>query len=310
MSYALVDANFFLHRALHLPVYQRMQTRAGVCTGGALGFLKTLSFSLHRTRARQVLLVWDAGRSARRLQLWPGYKQGRKHEANGFDYAGALQTSFALLREVAPRLALRTLEVRGREADDVLSWCARLLAGQGKSVLVLSEDLDLCQLVGANVVVYRPMADEFVHADRFFARFGVEPDEWLLYRAIVGDRSDNIPGVRGVGPVRLKACLDHLRATSGSPAVSRRMLREHCQGSSSKVLVRVAEEWETVRRNLRLIDTREERFTDPETRAMAAALDQPAVFDPRAVRRWLRAQEAAATLQSFSVWASTFRELR
>ncbi|HEY6724551.1 MAG TPA: 5'-3' exonuclease H3TH domain-containing protein, partial [Polyangiaceae bacterium] len=162
-----------------------------------------------------------------------------------------LSSQMPKIRQVLESMEIPILECPGFEADDVLATLAARLAAQGSQVLVVSGDRDLLQLAGVAVVVLfvgqRGKAPTRYDRARVFERFGVEPEQLPLYVALVGDTSDNIPKVKGIGPKTASALL---RGCTGAtellgrldqvPPKLRSVLSEHAdQIQQSEALARL-----------------------------------------------------------------------
>jgi 5'-3' exonuclease len=166
---------------------------------GAAGFLALLRSSLrdfHRQPEIMVCLDGAAGCSWRR-QLWPAYKQQRP------SVDGQILAGVAALRPLLDTFGVAWLELDDQEADDVIASLVAL--DPTRPTGILSSDRDLLQLVTDRVWVLdaaRRPGQRYMSPTAVICRYGVTAGQWCDYRALVGDVSDNIPGVHGVGPAR------------------------------------------------------------------------------------------------------------
>ncbi len=187
----LIDASSSIFRAFYaLP---HLANARGVPTNATLGFTSMLQKLLRDTQPDYVVVVWDAPGPKRRKQISPDYKATR--DATPED----LRAQFPQIREIVAAYGLATAEYEGEEADDVIATLTRRAEPLGMEVLIASSDKDLMQLVGERVTLLDTMKDQRIGPAEVEARFGVAPARMLDLRALTGDPSDNIPGVRGIG---------------------------------------------------------------------------------------------------------------
>ena len=187
----LVDASSSIFRAFFaLPSFGNSK---GVPTNATLGFTTMLQKVLRDTQPDYVVVVWDSPGPKRRQQLSPDYKATR--DATPED----LRAQFPWIRKIVDALGLANMEYEGEEADDVIATLTRKGRALGLDVLIVSTDKDLMQLVGEHVALLDTMKDRRLGPADVQERFGVPPAQLLDLRALVGDSSDNIPGVRGIG---------------------------------------------------------------------------------------------------------------
>ncbi|MBQ7908180.1 MAG: DNA polymerase I [Elusimicrobiaceae bacterium] len=190
----LIDAHGFLHRNYHaLP---KLTTSNGQEVGALYGFVRWLLKMLNEKSPAYVAVCFDsAGGCARRKQLLPTYKANRKKPDD------ALLGQLNLARDMVRDLGLSVVAREGIEADDLMAFLALQAQKQGvKSVLVTS-DKDIYQFLSESISVWPSGGkDGFKGPEAAQEKFGVSKDFLPDYFAIVGDASDNIPGVAGVGP--------------------------------------------------------------------------------------------------------------
>lgn len=186
----IVDAANTMYRAFFaLPPLRSPQ---GVPTNAALGFVTQLQKALRAESPDHVVVVMDAPGKSFRAALYPGYKATRDAQPED------LTAQIPLMRELVAALGIPLLEVPGVEADDVIATLVAQ-APPDMAVTILSTDKDLMQLVSDRVALLDTMKDRRYGPAEVEARFGVPVDRVLDLRALVGDASDNIPGVKGIG---------------------------------------------------------------------------------------------------------------
>jgi DNA polymerase I len=194
----LIDGHALAYRVFFALPVEAFTTKAGEPTNATYGFTRTLMDILLAEEPPKYLAVsFDQG-VTQRDELYDGYKATREKMPD------ALDIQIARIREVVEAFNVPILEVEGYEADDVLGTVARQAVAQGVPVLIVTGDQDILQLVDENTRVQLPdnrLASEQKIYDReaVIAKLGVTPEQIVDYKALVGDTSDNIPGVRGVG---------------------------------------------------------------------------------------------------------------
>ncbi len=185
----LVDGSSYLYRAFH--AMPPLSNRQGQPTGAILGVLNMLHKLIKDHAPTRMAVVFDAPGKTFRDELFAEYK------ANRPPMPDELRGQIDPLLEAIEALGLPLLRVQGVEADDVIGTLAQ--SDQGK-VLVSTGDKDMAQLVDARVSLVNTMNDTFLDEAGVEAKFGVRPDQIIDYLALIGDSSDNIPGVPKVGP--------------------------------------------------------------------------------------------------------------
>jgi DNA polymerase-1 len=192
----LVDGNSLLHRAYHaLPP---LTTSDGRPTNAVYGLATMLVSLLEQHPPQAALVAFDAPGPTHRHEEYAEYKATRKAPAED------LVPQFALARQLVAALGLEQAELSGWEADDLIAGLAQQAAQQGYEVLVVTGDRDLVQLVDEHVKVLatiRGVADlRLYDRAQVEKEYGLTPEQIPDLKGLAGDSSDNLPGVRGVGP--------------------------------------------------------------------------------------------------------------
>lgn len=189
---ALIDGYGFVFRAYHsLPPLTRPD---GTPVGAVYGFTNMLIKLLAGLDVSHVAVVFDAGSKTFRNEISADYK------ANRPPCPEDLKPQFSIVREAAESLNLPILEKAGFEADDIIATMAKKSSAEGYEVLIVSSDKDLMQLVNQHVFMYDAMKNKFIGRKEVFDKFAVEPEQVVDVLALMGDASDNVSGVRGIGP--------------------------------------------------------------------------------------------------------------
>ena len=189
---ALIDGYGFVFRAYHsLPPLTRAD---GTPVGAVYGFTNMLIKLLAGLDVSHAAVVFDSGSKTFRNEIYPAYK------ANRPPCPEDLKPQFAIVRQAAEAVNLQILEKVGFEADDIIATIAKKSAAAGYQTLIVSSDKDLMQLVDENTFMYDSMKNKFIGIAEVKEKFAVEPKKVLDVLSLMGDASDNIPGVKGIGP--------------------------------------------------------------------------------------------------------------
>ncbi len=190
--YILIDGYGYVFRAYHaLPPLTRGD---GTPVGAVLGFTSMLLKLKSTSKSDGIAVIFDAGEKTFRNTIYPDYKANRPPAPED------LKPQFPLVREAAEALGLPVVSIPGYEADDIIATYARQAQEQGMEVTIVSSDKDLMQLVGNGIAMYDAMKDKTIGPEQVMEKFGVKPEQVRDVLALIGDASDNVPGVPGIGP--------------------------------------------------------------------------------------------------------------
>lgn len=178
-------------------------------TGGLYAALKSLRsiVGMHDQYLGPVYAFFDCGVPQFRFDILPTYKEKRKERREMLspeDKERAFK-QVAAFERILPLLGVRTLKYRNREADDGIGAACRIVAEDGWNPFIVTGDTDMFQLIArhdVDVAVYYLMTKRIITASTFHDEVGVVPEHFLLYKLIVGDKSDEVPGVPGIGETR------------------------------------------------------------------------------------------------------------
>ena len=209
----LVDGSSYLYRAFHaLP---QLTTAAGQPTGAILGVVNMLYKLIDDYEPEQMAVVFDAPGKTFRDEIYSQYKAHRPSMPD------ELRAQVEPLLEAVAAMGIPLLRVEGVEADDVIGTLAAEASRAGTPTVISTGDKDLAQLVNEHVVLVNTMDNTKLDKPGVLQKFGVGPERMTDYLALVGDTSDNIPGVVGVGPktaakwLQQYGDLDNLKARAG-----------------------------------------------------------------------------------------------
>lgn len=186
----------------------RLQNSKGEPTHAIYGFIKTVLRHLReglKKREGAVIVVFDPPVKTFRHEMYAEYKAGRAETPED------LPKQIQRIKEIVDAMCLTRLEVAGFEADDVIGTIATRAEAEGVDTYILTSDRDAYQLLSDKVRVIGS-DDKFVRPEDVLAKYGVTVAQWVDFRALTGDSSDNIPGAKGIGPKGAQKLLE----TNGS----------------------------------------------------------------------------------------------
>lgn len=199
----LVDGSALLHRAYH--AYPPLTTKTGEIVGAVYGVASILVSALDSEKPTHVMVAWDLPKPTFRHEKYVGYKAQRpKADAE-------MVEQIPLVKQVIERMGIVQVAEEGYEADDIIGTLATQMIKplnhstiEPLEVVILTGDQDTMQLVTEHVRVLTPAKGTnppvLYGPDEVWNKYGVHPAQIVDYKALVGDQSDNIPGVAGIGP--------------------------------------------------------------------------------------------------------------
>lgn len=211
-SVLIVDGHAVAYRAFY--AVRGLSTRAGQPTNALFGFIRMLRQLDAHWHPDRLVVTFDGGAPAHRLEKCPAYKAQRAPMPD------ELRSQLGLIDEFLEASGIPRIRIQGQEADDVIATLASRAAADGATVRVATSDKDLMQLVDDRVRLVPPTkANEELDAAGVAAKTGVSPAQIVDWLALIGDAADNIPGVNGIGPKTatkliaqfgsLAACFEH-----------------------------------------------------------------------------------------------------
>lgn len=191
-SAVLIDGSGFIYRAFFaLPKFTKSN---GEPVGAVFGFCSMLISLIFEHSSDVFIVVLDSGRNTFRSEFYNEYKKNREETPS------ELKAQFQTLQDACSAFGVPVVLKQGFEADDIIASYADKLSKNGYKVEIVSSDKDLMQLISDKVSMYDPLKSKLIDRDQVFEKYGVWPEEMIEFQALMGDTSDNIPGVPGIGP--------------------------------------------------------------------------------------------------------------
>ncbi len=236
----LIDGSGFIFRAFHaLPPMTRPD---GVPVNAVFGFTNMLARLLREHAGTHLAVIFDAGRTTFRNRLYEQYKAHRPPAPED------LVPQFALVREATAAFGVPAIELADWEADDLIAAYAAAAERAGGRATIVSSDKDLMQLIRPGVAMLDPIKQQPIGPAEVMAKYGVTPEKMIDVQALIGDPTDNVPGVPGIGPKRAAELLTEYGDLDGvlaaapamKPGKRRDSLIEHADAARlSRELVRL-----------------------------------------------------------------------
>ena len=232
----IIDGHSQVFKAYH--AIRQLTTSTGVPTNATYGFLQILQKLLRTRNPGHLLVAFDSGGPTFRHEIYPEYK------ANRAEAPEDLSLQMGQILRILDGMRVPIIQLQGFEADDIIATVTRRALEDGFDVVIVTADKDLFQLVGDHVRVLRLDPDKEIEFDREAVRekMGVYPERVLDLLAMVGDTSDNIPGIHKVGPKTALALIEQYGSLDGVLANADKLKgkqREHVEtGRESAILSR------------------------------------------------------------------------
>jgi len=231
----------------------------GVPVGGLTGFLRSLAYAIREVNPTRVIVVYDGqGGSQRRRKIHPEYKANRKPGKritrwdafkNATEEKDAMKIQFSRLIEYLDFLPVNVISIDKIEADDTIAYIAHTLLDE--DVTILSADQDFLQLVNERITVWSPTKKKFYTPRMVMDDYGVPAHNFLMYKVLMGDKSDNIEGVKGLGPKKLPKIVPDLLTQN---TLDLDFILEHAGKGEEPMHKRISESETQLRLNEELMD--------------------------------------------------------
>ena len=282
--------------------------------GGTVGFLNSIRKMVNDFNPEEMIICWDgAGGSQKRRTVIKEYKEGRKpirknYEVAGMDKQSENENKYwqqEILAEMLNEMPTIQFMFAGTEADDVIAFLAKSPKYHGWQKVIISSDKDFIQLLDDETVLYRPIAKKAMNKKSVIEEFGISPQNFAIARAMAGDKSDNLEGIRGAGLKTISKRLPTLREEKEHYLND---IYEMCDNAESKVKFysNVVENWNTVELNYKVMNLVPPSISVQGTQKINYALDN---FEPELNATELRKTSISNGFGSYN-WETYIAALR
>ena len=263
MNVAVVDGTYQICRAVYSGGNE-MADRLGNSTGPTFKFLRML---WNFKEIGWPIVVFDSDRSDFRKQNFPGYKEKKEpDDPEQIEIRERARECIAytelLLWKMLRFMGVPAVKMDGQEGDDLIYHIAHYYKAHGDSVYCISDDADFGQLVKDDISIYRPMKDEYLNQNNFKEKYGFAPEYFILWKALIGDSSDCINGVKGIGEKTATKMMVEMDVKGLEPAPL--ALREYCLTQKAKTYKKVVDQFSILKRNIMLMDISQAPLTQNE----------------------------------------------
>ena len=295
----------------------------GMHVGGVIGFLKSVCANIRQFQATRCVVVFDGtGGSQRRRKLYPDYKSNRKNKtkmnrfdefADLVDEQASMKSQFRRIIEYFDTLPITLISIDNIEADDVIAYISKQhYEDTNNKITIVSTDRDFLQLVNDRIRVWSPVKKQLYTEKRIQEEFGILPKNYLLYRMLSGDASDNINGVDGIG---LTTLLKRFPSIASEHYTFDRLIEESetnvKDGNRVKVYKTITENRELVERNYNLMQLSDVDIAPANKLTISELMDRAInKLDTRTFKRLFLEDKLYANIKDVDTWLrDTFKRL-
>ena len=195
----LIDGNSMANRAFYATMGRMMKTPTGISTNAVYGFFQIMFKTIEEEKPDKIIVAFDISSSEKRTKIFSEYKAGRHKTPED------LTIQFPIIKELLRMMNIPIVQKDGIEADDILGAIAKKEGKKGNKIIILTGDRDYFQLVDININIRYPKTimgkTEYIIYDNYKINeeYGLTPEKLIEVKALMGDASDNIPGVKGIG---------------------------------------------------------------------------------------------------------------
>jgi DNA polymerase-1 len=241
-------------------------------TGGLVGFLRSLGFLMRTIDPTRIICVFDGqASSSSRKNIDPEYKANRNIKRitnweifdDKDDEFQSMTMQMGRLVEYLQCLPLTLISIDKIEADDTISYLSQKFRDNNKKVTIVSSDKDFLQIVDQNIEVYSPIKKKTYGKKEVQEELGMIPENYLIMKALLGDNSDNLIGIKGLGP---KTLLKEFPGIVSNPLFELKDIHKICEEKlqTKKIFAQILYDWDKVKTNYELMNLLEPRLGDYE----------------------------------------------
>lgn len=198
----IIDGSLYLYSSYY--GFPNFENNLGEPYGAIYGMLKTIDNILIKYYySKKIIIIFDSSKKTFRTSLFQEYKKNRSPMPK------ELYIQINPLLNILNQIGIKTLYIPGIEADDIIGSLSYKLEKIGEKILIISHDKDMLQLVTKNISIFNKRNNTIITPEKIKEKYGIQPKEFIDFLALIGDVSDNIPGVPKVGIKTALALLKH-----------------------------------------------------------------------------------------------------
>ena len=273
----VIDAMNMLIRSFSL---LKAMNPDGTHIGGIVGFLRSLGYVTRIFDPTRVIVVWDGkGGSGNRKNINPKYKAHRAtarithwglYDTKEQEMEALIGQLFRV-QEYLECLPIVQVTMDKLEADDIIAYIA---TNTNKKVTIVSSDKDFLQLINKNVEVYAPVKKKTYTKDNVQEEIKVLPENYNIVKALLGDHSDGVRGVKGLG---IKTIVSEWKSFCYDPGASLQDIYDHCETQMElekpkKIFAKILHEWQRVKNNFEIMDLHQTSLDDKEIESLKESI--------------------------------------
>ena len=287
-------------------------------TGGLVGFLRSLGFLARTIDPTRIICVFDGqASSVSRKNINPEYKATRNikritnwelFDDKDDEYASMTMQMHRLV-EYLQCLPTTLISIDKVEADDTISYLAQKFAANGKKVTIVSSDKDFLQIVNDNIEVFSPIKKKTYQKKDILEEIGVLPENYLIMKALLGDNSDNLSGIKGLGP---KTLIKEFAGLVTDPSFELNDIHKMCEEKlqTKKIFAQILYDWEKVKTNYELMNLFEPKLGDYEIFHILEKIKEPTpTLQVVTFLSMLESDQIEALNKNVEGWLEIFRPL-
>ena len=286
--------------------------------GGVTGFLKSVGYVTRKFKPSRVYVIFDGkGGSKRRRDIYPDYKLGRKpltrlnrtyDMTTEKDEQDLMRYELVIVAKALMKLPITTITLDHVEADDIISYIAQHVVENGGESIIYSTDKDFLQLVGDDIKVWNPVRKKTYIPEIVVEDYEIHPNNFLLYRALTGDTSDNLPGIKGLG---MKTLLKIVPEFVTEQHLTFDDVIDAAENSKLKVASRIIDEQESIKLNIKLMSLRSVMISDNNKMKILNKINRPQLsLHKYDLTKLLMETNILPAMQNYDSWVvSTFNSL-
>lgn len=287
-------------------------------TGGLVGFLRSLGFLNRTIDPTRIICVFDGqASSSSRKHIDPEYKANRNIKRitnweifdDKDDEFQSMTMQMGRLVEYLQCLPLTLISIDKIEADDTISYLAQKFAANNKKVTIVSSDKDFLQIVDENIEVYSPIKKKTYGKKEVQEELGMIPENYLIMKALLGDNSDNLTGIKGLGP---KTLLKEFPGIVKDPLFELSDIHKICTEKlqTKKIFAQILYDWNKVKTNYELMNLLQPRLGDYEIVHILDKIKEPIpALQAVTFLNMLEADQIEALNKNVEGWLEIFRPL-